>query len=138
MAVTETYSLGVPVAISRIDKELKKLWHDSAGAMTRASLMNLAVYSEEPGSLNNNTQLMAKIAENHACRAIVIEADCNARTINFLDSARVSRVGFDVAPKRTSSVVVSDGGGCVANEKKSSRWRRRHRLHARRVRYPIA
>jgi glucose-6-phosphate dehydrogenase assembly protein OpcA len=77
-AVTENYSLGVPVEIGRIDKELKKLWHDSAGAMTRASLINLAVYSQEPGSLNNNTQLMAKIAENHACRGIVIEADCNA------------------------------------------------------------
>ena len=77
-AVTETYSMGVPVEISRIDQELKNLWQDSAGAMTRASLMNLAVYSEEPGSLNKNTQLMAKITENHACRAIVIEADCNA------------------------------------------------------------
>src|SRR6266513_524916 len=77
-AVTETYSLGAPVAISKIDPELKKLWQDSAGAMTRASLMNLAVYSEEPGSLNNNTQLMAKITENHACRAIVVEADCHA------------------------------------------------------------
>src|SRR5213596_229367 len=77
--VTETYSMGVPVEISRIDQELKKLWQDSAGAMTRASLMNLAVYSEEPGSLNKNTQLMAKSTENHACRAIVIEADCNAR-----------------------------------------------------------
>ena len=77
-AVAETYSLGAPVAISKIDPELKKLWQDSAGAMTRASLMNLAVYSEEPGSLNNNTQLMAKITENHACRAIVVEADCNA------------------------------------------------------------
>src|SRR5881275_2343221 len=76
--VTETYSMGVPVEISRIDQELKKLWQDSAGAMTRASLMNLAVYSEEPGSLNNNTQLMAKITENHACRAIVVEADCHA------------------------------------------------------------
>src|SRR5256886_13114598 len=76
-AVTETYSLGAPVAISKIDPELKKLWQDSAGAMTRASLRNLAVYSEEPGSLNNNTQLMAKITENHACRAIVVEAECN-------------------------------------------------------------
>jgi hypothetical protein len=65
-AVSENYSLGVPVEIGRIDKELKKLWHDGAGAMTRASLTNLAVYSEEPGSLSNNTQLMAKIAENHA------------------------------------------------------------------------
>jgi glucose-6-phosphate dehydrogenase assembly protein OpcA len=28
--------------------------------------------------LQNNTQLMARITENHACRAIVIEADCDA------------------------------------------------------------
>jgi len=75
-AVTETYSLGVPVEVGKIDHELKKLWRESA--MTRASLMNLAVYSEEPGSLHNNTQLMARISENHACRAIVIEADCKA------------------------------------------------------------
>src|SRR6201993_4708063 len=77
-AVSETYSLGVPVPVGKIDHELKKLWQESEGAATRASLMNLAVYSEEPGSLNNNTQLMARITENHACRAIVIEADCNA------------------------------------------------------------
>ena len=77
-ATAETYSLGAPVEIGRIEQELKKLWRDGQGAMTRASLMNLAVYSEEPGSLQNNTQLMARITENHACRAIVIEADCNA------------------------------------------------------------
>src|SRR5438445_12185646 len=77
-AVSETYSPGLPVAIGKIDQELKKLWQDGEGAMTRASLMNLAVYSEEAGSLNKNTQLMAKIAENHACRAIVIEADCRS------------------------------------------------------------
>jgi glucose-6-phosphate dehydrogenase assembly protein OpcA len=77
--VTETYSLGIPVEISRIDQKLKRLWQESEGAMTRASLMNLAVYSEETGSLNKNTQLMAKITENHACRAIVIEADCRAK-----------------------------------------------------------
>ena len=76
--VTETYSLGIPVEVGKIDHELKKLWQESEGAMTRASLMNLAVYSEEPGSLNNNTQLMARITESHACRAIVIEADCKA------------------------------------------------------------
>src|SRR6267378_4690378 len=77
-AISETYSLGLPVEIRKIDHELKKLWQESEGAMTRASLMNLAVYSEGSGSLNKNTQLMAKITENHACRAIVIEADCNA------------------------------------------------------------
>src|SRR6266403_6132874 len=77
-AATETYSLGIPVDVGKIDQELKKLWRESEGAATRASLMNLAVYSEEPGSLNNNTQLMARITEDHACRAIVVEADCNA------------------------------------------------------------
>jgi len=77
-AAAETYSLGAPVEIGKIEKELKKLWQEGEGAMTRASLMNLAVYSQEAGSLNKNTQLMAKITENHACRAIVIEADCNA------------------------------------------------------------
>jgi glucose-6-phosphate dehydrogenase assembly protein OpcA len=76
--ITETYSFGVPVEIGKIDQELKKLWQESEGAVTRASLMNLAVYSEEPGSLDRNTQLMARITEDHACRAIVIEADCNA------------------------------------------------------------
>src|SRR5215470_15132639 len=78
-AVADTYSLGLPVKVSEIDQELKKLWQDSQGTMTRASLVNLAVYSEEAGSLNKNTQLMASITENHACRAIVIEADCNAK-----------------------------------------------------------
>ncbi|HEX3421668.1 MAG TPA: glucose-6-phosphate dehydrogenase assembly protein OpcA [Candidatus Udaeobacter sp.] len=77
-ATADTYSLGAPVEIGRIDQELKKLWQEGEGAMSRASLMNFAVYSEEPSSLQNNTQLMARITENHACRAIVIEADCNA------------------------------------------------------------
>ena len=77
-AITERYSLGVSVELDEIAQELKKLWEKSEGAMTRASLVNLAVYSEEPDSLEKNTQLVAKIAENHACRAIVIEADCHA------------------------------------------------------------
>jgi glucose-6-phosphate dehydrogenase assembly protein OpcA len=78
-AIAETYSLGLPVEVSKIDQELKKLWQESQGAATRASLINLAVYSEDAGSLSKNTQLMANITENHACRAIVIEADCNAK-----------------------------------------------------------
>ena len=77
-AAAETYSLGAPVEIGKIEQELKKLWQEGEGAMTRASLMNLAAYSEQPGSLSDNTQLMAQITEDHACRAIVIEADCNA------------------------------------------------------------
>ena len=78
-AIAETYSLGLPVEVSKIDQELKKLWQESEGAATRASLINLAVYSEDAGSLSKNTELMANITENHACRAILIEADCNAK-----------------------------------------------------------
>jgi glucose-6-phosphate dehydrogenase assembly protein OpcA len=78
-ATAENYSLGLAVEISKIDRELKKLWAESAGAMTRASLINLAVYSEAPGSLDRNTQLIAGIAQNHACRAIVIGANPAAK-----------------------------------------------------------
>jgi glucose-6-phosphate dehydrogenase assembly protein OpcA len=78
-ATAENYSLGLEVEVGRIDKELKKLWQEGESAMTRASLINLAVYSEAPGSLEKNTQLIGKIAENHACRAIVIAADCSAK-----------------------------------------------------------
>ena len=34
-----------------------------------------AIYGEEPDSLTRNTQLLARITENHACRGIVIGAD---------------------------------------------------------------
>jgi glucose-6-phosphate dehydrogenase assembly protein OpcA len=74
-AVIETHSPGMPVEIDKIDRELKKLWQQGEGVMTRASLINLAIYSEKPGSLKENTQLIARITEDHACRAIVIEAE---------------------------------------------------------------
>jgi glucose-6-phosphate dehydrogenase assembly protein OpcA len=114
-AVTEKYSLGVPVAISRIDQELKKLWQQNEGAVTRASLVNLAVYSEEPGSLERNTQLVAKITENHACRAIVIEADCKA-TEDRVDAwisahCHVSRAGSKQICSEQISFLLK--GGCT-------------------------
>jgi glucose-6-phosphate dehydrogenase assembly protein OpcA len=114
-AAAETYSLGAPVEIGKIEKELKKLWQDSEGAMTRASLMNLAVYSEEAGSLNKNTQLMAKIAENHACRAIVIEADCRSEE-NRVDAwisahCHVSRTGKKQVCSEQISFLLK--GGCT-------------------------
>src|SRR6266498_1784488 len=114
-AVTETYSLGVPVEVGKIDQKLKKLWQESEGALTRASLMNLAVYSEEQGSLDRNTQLMARITEDHACRAIVIEADCTAENdrVDAWISAHchVSRAGS----KQVCSEQISFrlNGGCA-------------------------
>jgi glucose-6-phosphate dehydrogenase assembly protein OpcA len=112
--VTETYSLGVPVEIGRIDQELKKLWQEGEGAMTRASLINLVVYSEEPTSLQKNTQLMARITEDHACRAVVIEADCNAEQdrVDAWISAHchVSRAGSKQVCSEQISFLIA--GGC--------------------------
>jgi len=78
-ANTQSYSLGKPVEISQIGRELKQLWRDGEGTLTRASLINLAVYSEKTGSLEKNTQLIARITKNHACRALVIGANRNSK-----------------------------------------------------------
>src|SRR5437764_7491276 len=77
--VAENYSLGQPVEVGKIDSELKTLWQQGEGVKARASLINLAVYSEAANSLQKNTQIIARIAENHACRAIVIAANCEAK-----------------------------------------------------------
>src|SRR6476469_5519533 len=79
VAAAENVSLGVPVEIGKIDRELKKLWAEAGGAKTRASLINLAVYSEAPGSLPINTKIISEITEDHACRAIVIGANPDAK-----------------------------------------------------------
>jgi glucose-6-phosphate dehydrogenase assembly protein OpcA len=79
VAAVENVSLGLPVEIGKIDRELKKLWAEGGGAKTRASLVNLAVYSEAPESLPENTRLISEITEDHACRAIVIGANPGAK-----------------------------------------------------------
>src|SRR5947209_20161758 len=72
-------SPGLPVEIGKIDRELKKLWAEGGGAKTRASLINLAVYSEAVDSLPQNTRIISEITEDHACRAIVISANPEAK-----------------------------------------------------------
>ena len=66
---------GFPVEIGRIDKELGKLWESADDTKTRASLINLVIYTEDAGSLETNTALIASIAGKHACRAILILAN---------------------------------------------------------------
>src|SRR5438105_15897910 len=80
-ATAETFAPGIPVEIGKIDRALKKLWTDNDGVKTRASLINLAIYSEAPGSLPQNTETISKITENHACGAIVIGTEPNAKEI---------------------------------------------------------
>src|ERR1043165_6436063 len=71
----ENVSLGLPVQIAAIGRELKRLWAEGGGAKTRASLINLSVYSEAPESLAKNTQIVSEITHDHACRAIGIAAN---------------------------------------------------------------
>jgi glucose-6-phosphate dehydrogenase assembly protein OpcA len=90
-------SPGLPVEIGKIDRELKRLWAEGGGAKTRASLINLAVYSEAPGSLPENTRIISEITEDHSCRAIVIAAN-PAATENRVEAwinvhCHVSRAG---------------------------------------------
>jgi glucose-6-phosphate dehydrogenase assembly protein OpcA len=65
--------LGQEVPLGRVDKALKELWGADA-ARTRASLMNIAVYSEDPESLERNTQLLGEITREHSCRGLLILA----------------------------------------------------------------
>lgn len=69
--------LGREVPVGSIDKELHKLWEEDE-ASTNASLMNLAVYSEEPGALEKNSAAIRKLTAEHACRALLIGIDRGA------------------------------------------------------------
>lgn len=71
MPESNSISLGMPVEIGSIDRELKKLWDEGEGAITRASLVNFAVYCHG-AAMARNTELISLLMRNHACRAILI------------------------------------------------------------------
>src|SRR4029078_641100 len=65
--------LGQEVPLGRVDKALKDLWGKDE-ARTRASLMNFAIYSEDPGTIESNTRLLEEITSEHACRGMLLLA----------------------------------------------------------------
>jgi glucose-6-phosphate dehydrogenase assembly protein OpcA len=69
---------GMPVEIGQIGKELGKLWESNDDTKTRASLINLAIYTEDAESVGANTELISQIAQEHACRALLIIANHTA------------------------------------------------------------
>ena len=69
-------ALGKEVAIADVDKELHLLWEEDK-ASTNASLINLAVYSEQRGAIIKNSEHVQIITREHACRAILIGIDRN-------------------------------------------------------------
>ncbi len=70
--------LGLETPIARIDRALKEIWKDDE-AKTRASLINLAIYTEDSAILAANNDLLAHVAAEHACRALLILALPEAR-----------------------------------------------------------
>lgn len=65
--------LGQEVPVGRVDKALKELWGEE-NAGTRASLLNFAIYSENGEAVEANTELLAAITREHACRGLLIVA----------------------------------------------------------------
>lgn len=70
--MSETFSPGLPVEVGRIERELSRLWETTGENTTRASLINLAIYTDSAAAVATNTELIAQIATEHACRAILI------------------------------------------------------------------
>ncbi len=66
--------LGLETPISRIEAELKKLWESDESTKTRASLINLTIYTEDAASLAASNELLDHVAAEHACHALLILA----------------------------------------------------------------
>ena len=77
ISADQAAALGVEVPVGSIDGELRKLW-EADEASTNASLMNLALYSEDPGSLTRNSEAALQLTKEHACRALLIAMDREA------------------------------------------------------------
>ena len=75
MAQIQDLTRGLPVEVAQINRSLKALWEQEEQVLTKASLINLAVYSEAPDALTVNTQLMEQITREHACRVILLAAN---------------------------------------------------------------
>lgn len=65
--------LGLETPISRIGHSLSQLW-EADEAKTRASLINLAIYTEDGSGLSAANDVLEKVAAEHACRAMLILA----------------------------------------------------------------
>ncbi len=69
--------LGKEVPLKDVRKELKALFPDD-DTRTHASLMNLAVFTEDATKLEEMYQQVAELTHNHSCRALSIALDRDA------------------------------------------------------------
>lgn len=70
--MTNISALGQPVEIGQIGRELKKLWESGAGAKTKASLINFAVYFRGVEAIDANVEMVFEFTRHHACRALLL------------------------------------------------------------------
>jgi glucose-6-phosphate dehydrogenase assembly protein OpcA len=78
-APTSSLSRGMPVEVAKINRSLTQLWEQESDQLSKASLVNFAVYSEASDALSFNTQLMAEVTRQHACRVILLAANPSAQ-----------------------------------------------------------
>lgn len=80
--------LGEEVELTRVEKALQALFAggmdgepaaDQAG-IARASLINLALYNENPAELEHDAGVLAELTSETACRSLLIHADTRAST----------------------------------------------------------
>jgi glucose-6-phosphate dehydrogenase assembly protein OpcA len=77
MSLLATEILGQEVPLHRVNPALRELWRAEDTNKTRASLMNFVIYSEDGEQLDDNTQALGEITQEHACRAILLLNDEN-------------------------------------------------------------
>jgi glucose-6-phosphate dehydrogenase assembly protein OpcA len=75
MPEMQNLTRGMPVEVSQVNRSLKTLWEQEGAVLTKASLINFAVYSEAADALSVNTELMEQITREHACRVILLAAN---------------------------------------------------------------
>jgi hypothetical protein len=77
--------LGEEVELTRIEKALQALFAGDGGedgsgqsGIARASLINLALYNENPAELEHDAGVLAELTNETACRSLLIHADNRA------------------------------------------------------------
>ena len=114
MPEIQNLSRGMPVEVAQVNRSLKSLWEQEGNVLTKASLINFAVYSEAPDALSVNTQLMEQITRQHACRVILLAANpaASKERVQAWISAHchVSRAGAKQVCSEQIAFLL-DGGG---------------------------
>ncbi len=69
-ALADSGILGMEAPVGGIEQALDR-YFEADDMMTRASLMNFAIFCEDPCSLGRNDELLQNVTRDHACRALL-------------------------------------------------------------------